>query len=275
MRLRYTKEFLIDPIVDVLARRGWDVAPSANPGQELMEGRADLVIGSALDYGRFLGVVDYSLVPDFGILLRGFASVLKIVFNTGLGTISTLAVRDAQSTAALMATIILVEKHGIEPRLVEVAEDADIAVMLEVADGALLAGDDAVFAPSTLTNALDLADEWEDITEQPLPYVLAWGKTGKIPQTTLDELLNAREEAVLTLADRTATHKQGNEAAAFYQRYLRGDILYTLPTEEATDVLTPLFHYAFYHGIINDIPSIKYLPGEDSQTATDDSEEMS
>lgn len=275
MRLRYKDEFLLRPIADVLALRGWDVAPSTNPGEDLIEGRADLVLAPALDYGRFLGLVDYSLVPGFGVTARGFAGIMKVVFNTGLGTISTLAVRNAHSAATLIATIILVEKHGIEPQLVEVEEDADISVMLEVADGALLTGDEAIFASPTLTNALDLADEWEDITEHALPYALAWGKTGRIPQAVLDEFLKARDEAVLTLADRTSGHEQAELAAAFYQRYLRGDIAYSLPEEEANDVLTPIFHYAFYHGIINDIPAIKYLPGEDSQTATEESGEIS
>lgn len=278
MRLLYTQEFLTQPIAEALARRGWEVLPSSNPAADLVAGRADVVIAPALDYGRHLGMVDYSLVPGFGILAGGFAGIAKIVFRTGLETISTLAVKNAEDASAIVAGMLLVEKHGIEPRFVETSPEADLAVMLEAADCALLSGDDAIFAPASLTNLLDVADEWEDTTEQFLPYMLAWGRTGEIPQAALDEFLTARDEGVLTLADRAAQHAHSEAANALYQRYLRGDIRFALHPEETQEVLDPLFHYAFYHGIISDIPSVKFLPGElpeDSQTGTGESNGIS
>lgn len=277
MRLRYTQEFLTDPIAEALSRRGWDVAPSAVPGADLVTGKADIVIAPALDYGRHLGAVDYALVPGFGITAGGFAGIAKIAFRTGLGTISTLAVKRADDAASVVAGILLIEKHGIEPRFVETSADGDIGVMLDAADCALLAGDDAIFAPASLTSVLDLADEWEDMTEQFLPYMLAWGRIGAVPQAALDEFISARDEAVLTLADRAARHADSAAATALYQRYLRGDIRFELTAEQAADVLNPLFHHAFYHGIIQDIPSIKYLPGEEaeSQSGPEGSDGMS
>lgn len=265
MRLLYTPEFMLDPIAEDLASRDWDVGHSDNPGADLVEGKADIVITPALDYGRHLGMVDYALIPGFGVTAGGFAGVMKIVFNAGLETIDRLAVRDASHASVIIAQMLLVEKHGIEPDLVEVSGDADLSVMLEVADGALLSGDDALFSPASLTQVLDLADEWEDVNETFLPYALAWGREGIVPQPVIDEFLAARDQAVLTLADRSVGHTHQAEAAEFYQRYLKGDIRYALTETEATDVLNPLFHYAFYHGIINDIPSIKFLPIEPAE----------
>lgn len=278
MRLIYTQEFLTQPIAEALLRRGWEAVPSSDPGADLVAGKGDLVIAPALDYGRHLGMVDYSLVPGFGILAGGFAGIVKIVFRAGLETISTIAVKNAKDASAIVAGMLLTEKHGIEPRFVETSADADLAVMLDAADCALLSGDDAIFAPPSLTNLLDLADEWEDTTEQFLPYMLAWGRTGMVPQAALDEFLAARDEGVLTMADRATQHPHPQEANALYQRYLRGDIRFALQPDEAGAVLDPLFHYAFYHGVIADIPSVKFLPGElpeETQTGTGESGGMS
>lgn len=260
MRLAYHRSFLTEPLAAALERRGWDVRAFDDPGEELVAGRADVVVGLALDYARGLGAIDYALVPGFAITARGFAGVMTIAFRPGLETISSLAVKSPNDAATMTAAILLMEKHDIEPALVEVGSDADLSLMLDAADCALLEGDDAVFAPPGLSSQLDLADEWEDMTEVPLPYVLAWGVVGQVPQAALDEFIVARDEAVLSLPDYAVQSRNPEGANRVYQAYLRGDIRFELTPEEAGDVLNPLYHYAFYHGIASDIPTIKFLP---------------
>jgi hypothetical protein len=113
-----------------------------------------------------------------------------------------------------------------------------------------------------------MSDEWEDLTESPFPYMLAWGRVGEVPQGAIDDLLAARDEGVLTLADYAAHHPRAALATAFYQRYLRGSIQYTF--EEAwVPALETFFRYAFYYSAISDIPAIKYLPdGEPAPYST-------
>ena len=65
MRLSYKSNILTEGIADGLIRRGWDAFPSTDPGRDLVLGKADLVLGPAIDYSRHLGAVDYALVIDW------------------------------------------------------------------------------------------------------------------------------------------------------------------------------------------------------------------
>ena len=266
MRLLYTPELLTEPIAEELRRKGWDTAPSDDPGAELAVGKADLVIAPALDYGRYLGLIDYALVPDFGIITQGMAGLIRIAFGPGRENLSSIAVNRIKDAATILAGIMLIEKHGIEPSFVEFEKEADLPVMLEAADGALLSGDRAIRSLTSHPMALDLSDEWEDMTETPLPYMLAWGRIGHVPEESLKEFLEARDKMTLTFPDRIAQEEENSGLQLIYEKYLEGTIRFTLKREEANDILAPLFHYSFYHGIIQDIPTIKFLDEEPSQS---------
>ncbi|MCB0711972.1 MAG: hypothetical protein KDD67_06550 [Ignavibacteriae bacterium] len=259
MRLVYTSELLTEPIAEELRRKGWETIASENPGADVVAGKAEVAIGSALDYSRHLGLTDYALVPDFGIITYGIAGLIRITFPPGRESLSSIAVHSLNSASTILAGILLIEKHGIEPNFVEVSEDADLQVMFEAADGAVLSGDSAINSLPHHSMALDLSDEWEDLTDAPLPYTLAWGRTGHVPSESIDELLKARDQMVLTFPDRIAQSESPEGLQLIYERYLSGSIQFSLPREEASNILTPLFHYPFYHGIISDIPTVKFL----------------
>lgn len=259
MRFTYRKEFATEPIAEALRRRGWEGVASDHPEKMLLDNSADIIIAPALEYGRSLGLVDYALVPGFGIITSGFAGMLKLVFNRGLVNFSSLAVKDPAASETAVARMVLMEKHDIDPRIITVPEGTSLDEMLQHADAALLVGDDAIFNAGARTTLLDLSDEWEDAMESPLLYMLAWGRVGVVPQSAIEELLAARDEAVLTLADRAALHQQSAEANVFYQRYLRGDIIYALDMA-GLGAADTLYRYAFYHSVISDIPTLKLLP---------------
>lgn len=229
------------------------------PEEALIDGSADIVLAPALEYARALGLIDYALVPGIGITTRGFAGLLKLLFNKGLVGFSSLAVRRADAAETLVARMILVEKHDIDPKIVQLGEEATLETMLASADSALLAGDDAIFNAGTSTSLLDLSDEWEDAMESPLPYMLAWGRIGAVPRQAIDEMQAARDEAVLLFADRAAQHPLSREANVFYQHYLRGAISYTFGEQELAAV-DSFFRYAFYYSVVSDIPTLKFLP---------------
>lgn len=259
MKLSYRKEFATEPIAEALRRRGWETIASDRPEEALLNGSADVVLAPALEYGRGLGLVDYALVPGIGITTRGFAGLLKLVFNKGLVGFSSLAVRHAAAPETLVARMILVEKHDIDPKIVQAGEEAGLETMLASADSALLAGDDAIFNAGGNPSLLDLSDEWEDAMDSPLPYMLAWGRIGEVSQGVIDQMQAARDEAVLLLADRAALHPDSGQANIFYQNYLRGAVSYTLGEAELAAV-DSFFRYAFYYSVVSDIPTLKFLP---------------
>lgn len=212
-----------------------------------------------MDFARAIGVVEFAFVPGLSITTRGFAGLLKLVFNKGLVSFESIAMKNPKGAEGVIALMILAEKHDIEPRIVTLPAEASLDEMLAAADCALLVGDDAIFNSGGSSSLLDLTDEWEDVVEAPLPYMVAWGRIGAIPAAAIEELAAAREEAVLTLADCAAQHQQTVAANAYYQRYLRGEISYTL-NESETAALDAFFRYAFYYSAISDIPTIKFLP---------------
>jgi predicted solute-binding protein len=255
----YRKEFATEPLAAALARRGWDPMATDDPAAELVAGSADVALTPVLDYGRAAGVVDYALVPGISITTRGFAGLIKLVFNKGLVGFTSIAVKEPASSETLVARMVLAEKHDIEPKLVKVPAEATIEEMLAVADCALAVGDDAIFRTGGFTSLLDLTDEWGDAVEAPLPYMIAWGHVGTLTPERLADFTSARDEAVLTFADRVAMHPESAAANAFYQRYLRGEIDYALGNGEVA-ALEAFYRYAFYYSAIVDIPAIKFLP---------------
>ncbi|MBS1911724.1 MAG: hypothetical protein JST22_07045 [Bacteroidetes bacterium] len=259
MRFAYRKEFVTEPLAEALRARGWETVADDRPDVLLGQGRADVVLTPPLDYANAIGVIEMALVPGVAITTSGFAGLIKLMFNKGLAGFSTMAARDPHAAETIVAVMLLSEKHDLEPKVIQVAPDASLGEMLAVADCALLTGDDALFDTSGSTSLLDLTDEWEDTVEAPLPYMIAWGRMGAVPQVALEELRAARDEAVLMLPGMAAHHEHAAAANAFYQRYLRGEIVYTLgPVEVAA--LDAYYRYAFYYSVIPDIPALKFLP---------------
>ena len=259
MNFAYRPEFLTETFARALERRGWTTIASEMPGELLLSGAADVVMTPALDYGQHLGVVDYALVPTVGIMTTGFAGLTKVAFNRGLKGISSRAVRNPESSEALLARILFSEKHDIDLKLVPLPDVPSPEQMLERADGALLVGDEASIGVGTRLSAFDLSDEWEDLTDSPLPHMVMWGRVGEVTHEMIDELMAARDEAGLMLATAATAHPSGADATAIYEHYLRGDIRFTIGLDDL-DSLDTFYRYAFYHTAITDIPSIKFLP---------------
>jgi predicted solute-binding protein len=259
LKLAYIDEFVTVPLARAIERRGWQIIPTDSPCELLNRGEADVVLASTVDYARCLGVFDYALVPGLGIVTEGFAGLIKLFFNRGLIEFATVAAKEPASSATVAASLVLAEKHDIEPSIVPVSHAASVEEMLASADAAVVAGDDAIFDRSGKSSLLDITDEWQDMVEMPLPYMLAWGRVGAVPQEAIDDLLAARDQAVLTLADYCSSHPLAAQANAFYQRYLRGMVRYSLD-ESDVPALETFFRYAFYHLAISDIPAVKYLP---------------
>lgn len=259
MIFAYTNEFSTEPLAAALERRGWQTVMADKPEELLLAGAADLVMTSPLEYARTIGVIDFALAPGVAISTSGFAGLVKLMFKQHLVTIGLVAVSEPDSFGALLARVILSEKHDIEPHIVRVPDDAPVEEMLSAADIALLAGDRAVFDGAGRKSLLDLTDEWEDLAEAPLPYRIVWGRIDQVSESALALLREARDEAVLTLADRAVNHPNAEAAQAFYQHYLRGEIRYTLADEDL-EALDTFYRYLFYYGLISDIPALKYLP---------------
>ncbi len=272
MNIAYRPDLFSTLLADELKRRGWNVIEENDPGRLITSGSADIALGPALGYARHLGLVEYGLIPEFGLTLRGFSGLLRLAFRPGNAELTRIAVRSSGDFESLAAGLIMIEKHDIEPEFVEVGPDADLQVMLDSGDGAVLGGAEALASAIASLGGLDIGDEWEDLTEHPFPYLLAWGNSAKVTEANVIEFLAARDQVVLSLPDLAARSERPEILEALHRAYLGGETSFTLQREEAAEVLNPLYHYLFYHGLITDLPSIKFVPPPES--GTEESEDV-
>jgi predicted solute-binding protein len=261
MTLACEREFVTAPLIDAITERGWDAVPyehgpRADAAAILRE--VDVVISSPLDYAATIGIVDYALVEGFSISIGGSSGLVRLLFNAGRENLESVAVRASNEYDRIVTQILLAEKHDLEPVFVEVDDRTSVTDMLSQADAAVVSGDTSLFGMSGIRTFLDVGDEWEDAVGETLPYRIAWGKVNEEHPIETDSLREARDAALLAFADRAATSDHPAEASALHQAYLRGDVSFELG-EAQVRALETFYRYAYYHGVIHDIPSIKYL----------------
>jgi len=148
-----------------------------------------------------------------------------------------LAVHRASRTSATLARLLLAERWGVRPRIVEA--QPPLEGMLAQADAAVVIGDPALMvAGRTGHREIDLAGAWTEWTG--LPFVFAvWGLTMAAPDGTAgllaDSLTHAETNWTKLLPGWAAEH--GVEPA-MARRYLETTLVYRLGAEERRAVKT-------------------------------------
>ncbi len=180
MTIAHTGDPVAAGIAAILEAQGASAVLHDDPGHLVATGAADVAIGDALGYARHLGIADIGLIPNVALLLDGFSGYLRLLFRPGSENLQRIAMEDPLSTAGVVAGLLLIEKHEIEPTIVQAASEDSIDKILEETDGLLVVGAQAVETTAAGRHGLDLADEWLDVTEGPLPYLLAWGAVDRV-----------------------------------------------------------------------------------------------
>ena len=267
MIVAHTGDPVAEGIAAHLAARGYESIRSDDPGRLVAASKASIAIGDPLGFARNLGLAETALVPGAGLILDGLTGYVRLAFRPGIQEIKRIASRNVDRTDSIVAGLVLIEKHGIEPEFVALGSEADLPLMLENSDGAVIDGIDALGSHRRRESGLDLAEEWQDLADAPLPYVLVWGSVDAVTQGVVDEIGAAAESFRLSLPDLAARHDDPEAIEALHEAVLSGSIGFDLSEETAGELLTPLYHYAFYHGVIDDIPSIRFLPISEEESA--------
>ena len=203
----------------------------------LREDRADLALVPTLDVLR--DPEAFELLP--GVALVGEQDpLLRLVLGSPLDQIRRIAFDPRYGQAALLAQIVLKEHYGARPSFSPV----DPAIPLD----ATLADRDAAFVPlgtETGTHvALDLGQEWTELTLRPMVWGLVAARPG-----TLDP------ETARTLRDTVLAAEPGDAA-----RTDHGTLVFQ-PTLDgyAHDGLDEFVNYLYYHGTLADLPELPFL----------------
>lgn len=191
-----------------------------------------------IDYARDSSA--YLVAPGAVVASHGPSGPVTLQFRHGLRSVATIAVDPSSANEIVLARIVLAEEFGSFPSIVPV--QGSVAAMLARADAALLVGGghDAVSGAQ-----LDLIEAWAEMTGLPFCFGLWCRSRGMMTQPDIDAVRAAHRRAQ-ELADQS-------DAAFQY-----------LPTDDTVEGLRAFLQYAFYHGVLPDVPDV------DTRDATDE-----
>jgi hypothetical protein len=148
--------------------------------------------------------------------------------------VASLAVDPSFSSEIVLASILLAEEFEGAPAIVPTFGTP--ASMLQHADAVLLVGRAAVESAPENTQGIDLIEAWAELTELPYVYGLWCAR---------EESLNSEERSVIR-----AVHLGTPAAGAEFTHRIDA---------EAEEGLREFFRFAFYHGVLTDIPDLHWF----------------
>jgi predicted solute-binding protein len=134
----------------------------------------------------------------------------------------------------------------------------DIDAMLKNADAALIVQDHPQRIGRAGTFTLDLVEEWNDLTG--LPYVHGFwvGREEELSKTEAQTLLTAKTNGMLLKSQiAQSTAQQRNLSLHDLTGYI-SSFLYDFGEREE-ESLKEFIHYAYFHGVIGDVPDINFF----------------
>jgi predicted solute-binding protein len=215
---------------------------------------------SPIDYARHGG--GYRIVPDLCISSSTGTDTIQLFINPAVHDITSLAVDVGVTSEIILAKIILLEKFPnltsakASPQIVPMVPN--VGEMLKKADAALVVNLHPYLAPAKEPFALDLVEEWHDLTG--LPYVHGFwvGHEDQGSAGVIRELKRAKQEGtehLLEIGEKLA-HQHGlsvEQAAHYLSSFSYG---FGRSEEEG---LSEFIRYAFYHGVLADVPDISFF----------------
>ena len=264
-RIGVIGDLLCYPLVDVIAGESEFIAsgnfqggkpeilfdtPGTN-AEKIIRGELDAALIGPIEYAQNSSEV--SLYPSIGVASSGQSTTVVLCVKRELRSISTIAIGNVSASDIVLATIILSERFEQKCSLVPVI--GDVHTMLQRADAALLIGD-SVLVSSWDGPKLDLVDEWTDMTDLPYVHFVCAGRKGKFRKEVASLFLSSKERALQslpTVAKRNALRLSSSperleEQLSKYEYNFDGTL---------KEALGEFFRYAFYHGILPDIPDIE------------------
>lgn len=193
--------------------------------------------------GAFLSPIDYAkdyslykILPDVAAVSDEDSNSIFLYFNENKHRIESIAFDPASTSEIVLTSIILSEKYDTKPKLIPVSMDPHTA--LKHYDSYLAVGDIALGLKDK-TNKIDLVDEWIDISGLPFVHGI-W--------VSRDEHFTKDEMKIIIAAGKN--HIMPNDNIQQFQYDL---------TDEAIESLKEFFGIAYYHGILKDLPDVKFF----------------
>jgi chorismate dehydratase len=219
--------------------------------ERLHSGDVQLGMIPSVEYARG----DYALVPGVAIASNGPVRSVRLLLRRPLMEVRRVALDRSSRTSQALARVILRERLGRDPEYVEMGPDP--ALMLEVADAALVIGDPALYLELP-GQSLDLGAEWTAATGLPFVYAFWAGRPGAIDAGGVRRLQAALEHGRSRLGTIAADYNGlGAGKAALGESYLRDNVVYRLGEEELSG-LREFYARAFAQKLIPGVPELRF-----------------
>ena len=223
--------------------------------ERLLNDECDAALIGPIEYAR--NSSDFSLYPSIGVSSRGESRTSVLCVNRNIRSIASVSVGAVSSSDIVLAKIILSEKF--EQDIVIVPVIGSVQQMLLKADAALLIGN-ALLISQWEGPTLDLVDEWTDMTGMPFVHLLCAARKEKYKKEIGSLLLSSQESGAASLPVIAAQQsKELPYPVEAMERQLEGYV-YGFD-DEAREALGEFFRYAFYLGILPDVPEIEVFGG--------------
>ena len=219
---------------------------------------------SPIDYARHGG--EYRIVPNICVASSRPSNTIQLVLKSNLHNIERIAIDVRFTSEIILANIILLEKYrsqSTHSKLQFIPMMPDIDAMLAKADAALIVQDIPHVIDRAETFTLDLVEEWNDLTG--LPYVHGFwvGREQELSNTEVQALFAAKKNGVLLKSQiAQSVAQQKNLSISDITEYI-STFSYDFSEQEEASV-AEFIHYAYFHGIIGDVPEIQFFDVETS-----------
>ena len=215
---------------------------------------------SPIDYARRGG--DYCIVPGVGVSSVNRSNTIQLFINPDVHDIEKIAVDIRVTSEIILAKIILAEKFPNRESSKKTLQFLPMLPnrdeMLHKADAALIVNLHPVEDVEEEPFALDLVEEWFDMTG--LPYVHGcWvGHDEEDLGSVIRELLRSKDRGIAhigQIADVLAVEKK--LPRQFVSQYL-SNFSYDFGELEQ-ESMTEFMKYAYFHGILPDVPDLNFF----------------
>lgn len=200
---------------------------------------------SPIDYARDYAM--YRIAPGAGISSNRHSRTVLLYFNKGLKEVRTIAASPASSSEIVLAEIIFAEVFNLRPAIVPMYGSCN--EMLQKADAALVIDSESLLAGEDV-EALDLVDEWSDISGLPYVHHIWVCREGDLATGEM-RLLAEGARQWKTRLDEVRENRDKEAIEAYFERFS-----FAL-ANDALDGLMEFLRMAYYHGILEDVPDVK------------------
>ena len=214
---------------------------------------------SPIDYARHGG--DYRIIPGISASSRTPSRTIQLLLHQNLRSMDRVAVDVRVTSEIVLLKILLVEKfrelssRDKGPEFVSVA--GSVQEQLAKADAVLVVNLRSEPPLPSEFFALDLVEEWVDLTDLPYPHGFWVGHEDALDASVVRGLADAcsfGRSHVASIARAVGASTGSNPQEIL--DYLSG-FVYDLD-EEIQDAASEFIRYAYYHGILRDIPELKF-----------------